>query len=240
MLVLLGIAVVVFGFVVRANPLLVVMAAALTTGLAAAWTSEADVQTMWNAAVATLAQFGKAFNDNRYVSIIWFVLMAIGLLERGGLQERARILIAKVKTATVGRVLWAYFLLRQITAALGLTSLGGQAQMVRPLVAPMAEGAAESHYRALPDRERFLIRSHAAAVDNIALFFGEDIFIAIASILLIKGFLETNGIVVEPLQLSVWAIPTAIAALIIHSIRLWLLDAQLKRTLTAKQAESAS
>jgi len=37
-LVLLGIAVVVFGFIVRANPLLVVMAAALVTGLAAAWT----------------------------------------------------------------------------------------------------------------------------------------------------------------------------------------------------------
>ena len=239
MLVLLGIAVVVFGFVVRANPLLVVMAAALTTGLAAAWTSEADMQTMWNAAAATLAQFGKAFNDNRYVSIVWFVLLAIGLLERGGLQERARILIGKVKTATVGRVLWAYFLLRQIAAALGLTSLGGHPQMVRPLVAPMAEGAAESHYGALPDRERFLIRSHAAAVDNIALFFGEDIFIAIASILLIKGFLETNGIVVEPLQLSVWAIPTAIAALIIHSVRLWLLDGHLKRRLAVKPAEAA-
>ncbi len=42
MLVLLGIAVVVFGFVVRANPLLVVMAAAITTGLAAAWTPQAD------------------------------------------------------------------------------------------------------------------------------------------------------------------------------------------------------
>jgi uncharacterized membrane protein len=103
--------------------------------------------------------------------------------------------------------------------------------MVRPLVAPMAEGAAEAKLGALPDRERFLIRSHAAAADNIALFFGEDIFIAIASILLIKGFLEQDGIVVEPFELSIWAIPTAIAALIIHSVRLWMLDAHLKRRL---------
>ena len=231
MLVLLGIGVVVLGFVLRANPLLVVMAAALTTGLAAAWTPEADLQVMWTAALGTLAAFGKAFNDSRYVSMVWFVLLAIGLLERAGLQERARVLIAKVQAATVGRVLWAYFIVRQSAAALGLTSLGGHPQMVRPLVAPMAEAAAESRFGVLPDKERFLIRSHSAAADNIALFFGEDIFIAIASILLIKGFLETNGIIVEPLELSIWAIPTAIAALLIHSTRLWLLDQRLKRVL---------
>ena len=232
MLVLLGIGVVVLGFVVRANPLLVVMAAALTTGLAAAWTPEADLQIMYVAARDTLASFGKAFNDNRCVSLVWILLAAIGLLERAGLQERARVAIANVKAATVGRLLWVYFVIRQAAAAVGLTSLGGHAQMVRPLVAPMAEGAAEARYGALPDRERYLIRSHSAAADNIALFFGEDIFIAIASILLIKGFLETNGIMVEPLELSVWAIPTAIAALAIHSTRLWLLDARLNRALT--------
>ncbi len=236
MLVLLGIGVVVLGFVLRANPLLVVMGAALTTGLAAAWTPEADVQIMYEATLSTLAAFGKAFNDNRYVSIVWFVLLAIGLLERAGLQDRARILISRVKAATVGRVLWVYFIVRQLTAALGLTSLGGHPQMVRPLVAPMAEGAAEAKFGELPDRERFLIRSHAAAVDNIALFFGEDIFIAIASILLIKAFLEQDGIIVEPLELSVWAIPTAIAALAIHSSRLWLLDRRLKRALAKPEA----
>ena len=238
MLVLLGIGVVVLGFVLRANPLLVVMAAALTTGLAAAWTPEADVQIMYSATLSTLASFGKAFNDSRYVSVVWFVLLAIGLLERAGLQDRARTLIARVQAATVGRVLWVYFIVRQGAAALGLTSLGGHPQMVRPLVAPMAEGAAETKFGALPDRERYLIRAHAAAADNIALFFGEDIFIAIASILLIKGFLEQNGIMVEPLQLSVWAIPTAIAALVIHSLRLWLLDRHLKRVLTKPEAAS--
>lgn len=235
MLVLLGIAVVVLGFVVRANPLLVVMAAAITTGLAAAWTPGVDLATMWAAAMATLAAFGKAFNDNRFVSVVWLVLAAIGLLERAGLQERARMTISSVKAATVGRLLCVYFIVRQAAAAVGLTSLGGHAQMVRPLVAPMAEGAAETQFGALPDRERYLIRAHAAAADNISLFFGEDIFIAIASILLIKGFLETNGIVVEPLQLSVWAIPTAICALAIHSSRLWLLDRRLKRTLAARE-----
>jgi uncharacterized membrane protein len=239
MLVLLGIGVVVLGFALRANPLVVVMAAALTTGLAAAWTPGADLQTMYAAALATIAAFGKAFNDSRYVSVVWVTLAAIGLLERAGLQERARLAIAKVRAATVGRLLGFYFVVRQATAALGLTSLGGHAQMVRPLVAPMLEGAAEAKFGVLPDRERYLIRAHAAAADNIALFFGEDIFIAIASILLIKGFLEQNGILVEPLQLSIWAIPTAIAALSIHGVRLWLLDRRLTRTLGAAAGEPA-
>ena len=240
MLVLLGIGVVVLGFVLRANPLLVVMAAALTTGLAAAWTPGADLAAMASAAVATVAAFGKAFNDSRYVSVVWLVLAAIGLLERSGLQERARMAIAGVRAATVGRLLWVYFIVRQGAAALGLTSLGGHAQMVRPLVAPMAEGAAETKFGGLPDRERYLIRSHSAAADNIALFFGEDIFIAIASILLIKGFLEQNGVVVEPFALSMWAIPTAITALLIHSIRLWLLDRRLKRTLASPDKGGAT
>ncbi len=237
MLVLLGIAVVVFGFIVRANPLLVVMAAAIVTGLAAAWTPAADLAVMWQASVDTLALFGKAFNDNRFITLIWMVLIAIGLLERSGLQERARMVVSGIPAATSAGVLWVYLIFRQVLSALGLTSLGGHPQMVRPLIAPMAEGAAESRYGALPARERYLIRSHAAAADNIGLFFGEDIFIAIGSILLMVGFLEQNGISITPLQLSVWAIPTAIAAFLIHSTRLWLLNRRLQRTLAVVTAE---
>jgi uncharacterized membrane protein len=45
---------------------------------------------------------------------------------------------------------------------------------------------------------------------------------------------------VEPLELSVWAIPTAIAAFVIHSTRLWLLDLRLKRALQGKPAAAAA
>lgn len=220
MLTLLGVAVVVVGFVARLNPLLVVAAAAIVTSLSAGMSP-----------IQGISALGKAFNDNRYVSLVWLVLPVIGLLERSGLQERARALVARVRTATTGRLLLVYFVIRQLSAALGLTSLGGHAQMVRPLIAPMAEGAAENRYGPLPDRTRWLIRAWSAAADNVALFFGEDIFLAISSILLIKGFLEQNGIVVEPLQVSIWAIPTAILALLIHGTRLLLLDRRLRREL---------
>jgi uncharacterized membrane protein len=220
-LTLIGILIVVVGFVLRLNPLLVVTVAGLATGLASGL-----------GPVEVVTAFGKAFVESRYVAIVWLVLPVIGLLERAGLKERARTVIAGIPAATTGRVLMIYFAIRQATAALGLISLGGHAQMVRPLVAPMAEGAAESRFGTLPDAVRRRIRAHSAAVDNIAVFFGEDIFIAVGSILLIKGFLEQNKIIVQPPQLALWAIPTAVAALVIHFIRLALLDRALRRELS--------
>jgi len=216
MLVLIGIPIVIVGFMLKRNPLLVVAVAGMATGLASG-----------SSVTEVIAALGKAFIESRYVAIVWLVLPVIGLLERSGLKERARDVVSGIRVATTGRLLVVYFALRQITAALGLISLGGHAQMVRPLIAPMAEGASESRYGALPEKTRNTIRAHAAAADNIGVFFGEDIFIAIGSILLIKGFLDQNQIHVEPAHLALWAIPTAIVAFIIHAIRLLLLDRRL-------------
>lgn len=115
-----------------------------------------------------------------------------------------------------------YFVFRQVTAALGLLSLGGHAQMIRPL-APMAEAAAKLKFKNLTHKDSQKIKAFSAGTDNVAVFFGEDIFIAVHSILFIKAFYESNGIIVEPLHLSVWAIPTGILALIIHCSRLYLI-----------------
>jgi uncharacterized membrane protein len=232
MLVLLGILVVVIGFVARINPLLVILAAAIVTGVTAVVAPGVGLGELFDAAIATLSAFGEAFNDNRYFHVVWLILPVIGLLERAGLQERARMLISRVKAASAGRLLLAYLFVRQATSALGLTSLGGHPQMVRPLVAPMAEGAAEVEAGGhLPDAVRHRIRGMSAATDNIGLFFGEDIFIAIGSIILMVGFLEQAGIIVEPLQLSVWAIPTAIAAFLVHGVLLLLFDRSIRKAI---------
>ncbi|HTE47561.1 MAG TPA: DUF969 domain-containing protein [Gemmatimonadaceae bacterium] len=214
---LIGILIVVAGFALRLNPLLVVATAAIATGLAAG-----------HGLVDVVSSFGKAFIDSRSVAVVWLALPVIGLLERAGLKERARTVISRIHVATTGRLLLAYLSVRQLTSALGLVSLGGHAQMVRPLIAPMAEAAAENHWGELSEDTRNHIRAHAAAVDNIGLFFGEDIFIAIGSILLIRGFLDQNGIHVEPSALAVWSIPTAVCAFLIHGTRLLLMDRKLK------------
>lgn len=220
MLTLVGVAIVILGFALRLNPLLVVVAAAIATGFAAGL----DL-------VAIVSEIGRAFTQNRYMALVWLTLPVIGMLEKNGLKERAQALIAKVGGATTGRVLTLYLFIRQITASLGLTAFGGHAAMVRPLVAPMAEAAAENQYGELPAETRNLIRAHAAATDNIGLFYGEDIFIAIGSVLLIKAFLDQAGYPLTPMQIALWAIPTAIAALLIQIFRLWRLDKRLQREL---------
>ncbi len=222
MLVLSGIAIIIVGFALGVNPLLVVTVAAFASAAAAG-----------HGPVEVVAMIGKAFVSSRFMAVAWLALPTIGLLERAGLRERARAIVVRLRGATAGRVLLGYLALRQITAALGLTALGGHVQMVRPIVAPMAEGAhsgdagpalAPVHDPATRDR----IRAHAAAVDNIGLFFGEDVFIAIGSILLIRAILEQEGIVVAPLHVALWAIPTAIAASVVHGVRLLLLDRRLR------------
>lgn len=225
---LAGIALVVIGFALRLNPLMVVVGAAAATGLLAGL----DV-------VAVVEALGKAFNDNRYISVTWIILPVIGLLERYGLQQRARGLIESMRGATMSKLLVAYLLFRQVTAAIGMKDIGGHPQAVRPLVAPMAEAAAEMSHGDLPEDEREKVKAMSAATDNVGLFFGEDIFFAIASILLIQGVFESYGYPLTPLQLSVWAIPTAICAFFIHGWRIRALDRRLAKVRTSSTEGAA-
>ncbi len=215
--VLLGILIVVAGFALKLNPMLVVTAAAIATGLIAGM----DL-------VEVISTFGKAFNDNRIIAIVWIVLPVIGLLERYGLQQRAAAVIRTLKNATVGKLLILYLLYRQVTAAVGLHSTAGHPQTVRPLVAPMAIAAAEKQHGELDEATAEKVKAYSAATDNVGLFFGEDIFFAIGSIVLIQQVLSTYGYVLAPLELAVWAIPTAIAAFVVHGARLVMLDIRLK------------
>ncbi|MFH8631888.1 DUF969 domain-containing protein [Streptomyces lydicus] len=230
MIVLLGVLVVVLGFATKRNPLLVVGVAGIATGLLGGLSPG-----------KVLAAFGEGFAGSRAVTIFAITLPVIGLLERYGLQEQARNLIARFGRLTTGRFLALYLGLRQIGAAVGLTNVFGHAQTVRPLAVPMAEGAAERKYGALPDRTREKVRAFSASADNIGLFFGEDVFLAVGSILLITGFVNTTyGTHLEPLHLALWAIPTAVCAFVVHGWRLLRLDRQLERELLTADVQPSA
>ncbi|MFB7905812.1 DUF969 domain-containing protein [Kitasatospora sp. NPDC056076] len=230
MIVLVGILVVVAGFATRRNPLLVVGAAGILTGLLGGMSP-----------LKVLEAFGTGFASSRSVTLFAITLPVIGLLERHGLQEQARTLMNKLAKASAGRVLAVYLVVRQLTAAFGLTGLGGPAQAVRPMVAPMAEAAAERRHGTLTDKARERLRSFAASADNVGLFFGEDCFLAVGSILLITGFVDaTYHTDLEPVQLALWAIPTAVCATLIHGARLLRLDRTLARDLPAGPSAAAA
>src|SRR3954469_24464252 len=242
MWVLLAVAIVVVGFALRLNAMLVVAVSGIAAGLIAGL-SPLDI----------VNAFGTGFAGSRSVTVFIVVLPVIGLIERYGLQYQARRRIERLGVLTVGRLLATYLFIRQATAALGLTAIGGPAQAVRPVVAPMAEAAgerahggtdaaaaAERAHGGLTDRAREKVRSYAASADTVGLFFGEDIFVAVGSILLITGFVDTTyGLKLDALQIAVWAIPTAICALLIHGFRMLRLDRTLA-SLPASELESSN
>ncbi len=215
---LLGVAAVVAGFALRLNPALVVVAA----GVISALLSGMSVPDL-------LALLGHTFIGNRALLLFVLTLPAIGLLERAGLRERARHLIGGLRQLTFARLLIAYLALRQVLSMFGLNTVAGHPQTVRPLLAPMAEAAAEKIDPALDDEEHQRVRAMAAATDNIGLFFGEDVFIALGAVLLIQGFFAQNSIDLDPKTIAIWAVPTAIAAFVIHSVRIVLMQRRFAR-----------
>jgi uncharacterized membrane protein len=158
----------------------------------------------------------------------------IGLLERHGLQDRAETLIRRARAATAGRVLLLYTAMRQISISLGV-NIGGHPQLVRPLIAPMAEGAARAKYGELPDKTVNAIRAHAAAAENVGNFFGEDIFIAVGAVLLMKGFLSSQGVDVSVWKMALWGIPTAVVAFAVMAWRCRRLDRSIARAAVQKE-----
>src|SRR5207237_10123531 len=100
---LIGIVIVVIGFVLRINPLLVVTVAGLATGIAGGL-----------GPLEVIAAFGKAFITSRYVAIVWLVLPVIGLLEHAGLKERERAVVARLRTARPSGLLLACLGIQQI------------------------------------------------------------------------------------------------------------------------------
>jgi uncharacterized membrane protein len=215
---LIGIIVIAVGFGLRLNTLLVVMASGIVTGLVSGMSFN-----------AVMGEFGQLFVTNRFVTLPALMLLPlVGLLERYGLRERAETLVRRSKAATAGRVILLYSCARQISMALGV-NVGGHAGAVRPLVAPLAEGAARVHNGDLSKATEERIRAHAAAAENVGSFFGEDIFIAVGAVLLMKGFFEDLKIEVSSWAMALWGIPTAIAAFVLMAWRTRVLDRQIAR-----------
>ena len=185
---LASIALVALGFALRWNAALVVVCAGLASGLLAGL-SISEI----------LSLLGETFAGNRALLLFVLTLPAIGLLERFGLREHAEGWVTRMRGLTLVRLLVGYLALRQLSSMVGLTHALGHAQTVRPLLAPMSEAAAQRTLGALTEKERQQVRAMAAATDNIGLFFGEDVFVAIGAVLLIQSFYAQHEIELEPL-----------------------------------------
>lgn len=126
---LLGIVIVIAGFALKLDSILVILVAAVVTALVGGL-----------GPVTLLETLGSTFVANRSMAIFIIVMLVTGTLERNGLREAAAALIGKFKGATSGLVIGIYGVMRSVFAAFNV-GFGGVAGFVRPIIMPMAEGA---------------------------------------------------------------------------------------------------
>lgn len=212
---LIGILIIVIGFIKKYDTLAVVITAGIATGLVGGM----DLMQIFDV-------IGTSFVKTRYMSLFLLTLPVIGILERYGLREQAANLISSMKRVTAGSVLSIYTLIRLIAGALSVR-LGGHVQFIRPLINPMAFGAAKNNNPVVGEEEEEIIKGHAAASENYGNFFGQNVFVASAGVLLIVGTLEELGTTVSPLDVAKASVPIAIIAFIYSGISYWKLDQKL-------------
>lgn len=222
---LIGIVIVLVGFSLRLRVAIIVVAAGFVTGFVAGMPIVGNDVTP--GFVDTL---GRAFANSRIITLFVLSLPAIGLSERYGLQEQARRLILQIPAATVGRLQLVYQLFRVGVAAAGIRLGSGHVTFSRPLVVPMALGAAGLDQERDGDAlETERVKGASGASENYGNFFGQNLFFGAAGVALVVSTLNEHGFAVDPRRVSRWTLPIAIAAVVVSSIQYWLLDRWLRR-----------
>jgi len=239
MIKLVGILVVAIGFGLRLNTLAVVMAAGVATGLVSGLSLHEIMELFGKYFVenrymtlpvvlmvpligllerhglqeraVTLIQRAKAATAGRVILIYGLarqVSVALGLNLGGSGGAHAgfvRPLVAPMAEAAARAALRAEAAarlpLRNAGAALGSPGEGTPPPAAGPN--PPVE---------LPEKTVQAIRAAAAAGENTGNFFGEDVFIAVGAILLMKGFFDALKIEVDVMAMALWGIPTALVA----------------------------
>ena len=235
-----GILIVVIGLALRLRTTVVVVAAALVTGIAAGlplFSSEGIFQGVpfltapvenGVAQEGIINMLGRGFTEYRLMTLFIITLPAIGLAERYGLQEQSAALIRRVRAATVGRLQIIYQLFRVLTGILGLR-LNGHPAFVRPLIFPMSIGAAEATMQVasaddLPEEKVERIKAANAAAENYGNFYGQNLSPVQAGVLLVFGVMGGLGYPVSVGSLVLYAIPIASLSVILGAIQFSILD----------------
>jgi uncharacterized membrane protein len=249
-----GIVIVVVGLALRLRTTLVVVTAALVTGLVAGLPLFSNAGLFHDLPLLTrsvgdgdppegiINMMGRTFAEYRYVTLFIITLPAIGLAERFGLQEQAAAFIRRIHAATAGRLQIVYQVFRVFVGLLGIR-INGHPAFVRPLIFPMSVGALEASAEArsageLPQNVVEKIKAANAAGENYGNFYGQNLNIVQAGILLVAGTLKGLGYPVSLLRLVLFAIPITTLSVILGAIQFRLLDRWIARqTADAKGEE---
>lgn len=214
---LLGILIVVIGFVLKLDSILIIMIAAIVTALVAVMDPVTFLETL-----------GSSFVANRSMCVFVMVMVVTGTLERNGLKQAAANLMKKFKNASAGVVLAIYGVFRLVFAAFNV-SFGGVAGFVRPIVLPMASAAAKKNGKKISEKYEENLKGMASGMENIAWFFGQVLFVGTSGMILVQSTLAGLGYNVELVDLMKVQIPVAIIAVAVAIVYYYIKDKQLSR-----------
>lgn len=214
---LLGILIVVIGFVLKLDSILIIMIAAIVTALVAGMDPVTFLETL-----------GSSFVANRSMCVFVMVMVVTGTLERNGLKQAAANLMMKFKNASAGVVFAIYGVFRLVFAAFNV-SFGGVAGFVRPIVMPMATAAAKKNGKKISGKYEENLKGMASGMENIAWFFGQVLFVGTSGMILVQSTLAGLGYNVELVDLMKVQIPVAIIAVAVAIVYYYLKDKQLSR-----------
>lgn len=214
---LLGILIVVIGFVLKLDSILIIMIAAIVTALVAGMDPVTFLETL-----------GSSFVANRSMCVFVMVMVVTGTLERNGLKQAAANLMKKFKNASAGVVLAIYGVFRLVFAAFNV-SFGGVAGFVRPIVLPMASAAAKKNGKKISEKYEENLKGMASGMENIAWFFGQVLFVGTSGMILVQSTLAGLGYDVELVDLMKVQIPVAIITVAVAIVYYYIKDKQLSR-----------
>lgn len=214
---LIGILIILIGFIFKIDTIAVVILAGLATALVSGLSL-----------FEFLTLLGEAFVSNRLVTLFFLTLPMIGLTERFGLRQQATHIIEGIKGLTTGRFMSLYMFIRELAGFFSIR-IQGHTQFVRPLIEPMAQASAESKYGEHDDDTQEKIKARSAAMENLGNFFAQNTFIAASGVLLIAGTLESLGYDVSAVAIAQASLPVAFIALVIVIVSNILFDRKLDK-----------
>ncbi|HZW98036.1 MAG: DUF969 domain-containing protein [Clostridiaceae bacterium] len=212
---LLGVLVVIVGFALKLDSILIIIVAAIVTAF------------VGNLGVGGLLEtLGSTFVANRSMAIFILIMLVTGTLERNGLRNAASALIGKVKRASAGAVIGAYGVMRGVFAAFNV-SFGGVAGFVRPIIMPMAVAAIETTGHEPNEEHVETVKGMASGMENISWFFCQVLFVGGGGALLVQSTLAPLGYEVDLLDLAIVEIPIGIFAVLLGIVFYFLKDKRL-------------
>ena len=215
MLSLLGVVVVIIGFALKLEPIAIIVVSAIVTAVCGGIN-----------VVDLLTSVGTTFVANRNQLITIILMILTGTLEKNGLKEAGAALIRKAKGLTTGMLIAIWGVLDEIFIIFKIP-IGGIPSYVRPILMPMTLGIIESKaYEVAPEHEE-TIKALYGKDYNVSNFFGQCLFAANSSVLLIQSTLASIGYEVDVMQIVAVQIPVALFAMLVNATQTLIVDGRM-------------